>query len=105
MAHTLPRSKPTDFAHVGGRSLSQHAFGERWGNAAGEVANLSHGPIRTDRQTNTFPLTFTPTGDLELLSPDLHVFSLWEETRAATENPFRHAENIQALRLTAKETK
>lgn len=76
-----------------------------WGNAAGEVANLLHGPIRTDRQTNTFPLTFTPTGDLELLSPDLHVFSLWEETRAATENPFRHAENIQALRLTAKETK
>lgn len=28
------------------------------------------------RQTNTIALTFTPTGNLELLSPDLHVFGL-----------------------------
>lgn len=86
---------------VGGCSLSQHALGERQGTLL-ERLPVYH-RANTYRQTNTFTLTCTPTGNLEFLSPDLHVFGLWKGTRAPAEKTCRHAENIQTPWLTPKQ--
>ena len=66
---TSKRSAGANFSIIGGRS-GHH----------GQVVSSSGLKYR-DKQPST--LTFTPTGDLEspinLLTPSLHVFGLWEE--------------------------
>lgn len=85
---------------MGGLSLSQHVglFREKQDT---QVACLLQ---EAYRQTDEFTLTFTPTDNSEILSPDLHIFGLWEETRGAAENKFRHTEGIQTPRLKPSET-
>lgn len=70
-----------------GLSLSQCAFGERWGLALQRSPN--HYGTNTYRHTNTLTLTSMPTGNLEILSPELSLLRLREEAEEHTEHKSR----------------